>query len=221
MSDIASIRLPTINPTAAPDVDGGPERAPTPLPPQDQESTVGDRVSISDTARAKALAARGEANPLPPQARELPEGVEVSRGGGNVTISRDLENALGGTRTRELSVTVDPQAQSVTRERSVTGTNGQSISVTGSVARTETGFEGSVTLTGPGGEEVTRTVAQSFDAEAGTFSRAVTLEGGTYNVSRNQEVVRTEEGFEASFDLSVERNDLPEAQGGPEVEAEV
>ncbi|MEM9387109.1 MAG: hypothetical protein AAGA68_18750 [Pseudomonadota bacterium] len=224
MSDISSsLKLPSINITTAPALDGGPERAPTPQPPESQDSTVGYRVSISDRARAlvaKALQARAEAAPVPPQARELPEGVEVSRGGGTVEISREVESARGGTQTRELSVTVDPQAQTVSRERSVTGAGGRSITVSGSLTRVEGGFESSFTVTGPNGNEFNRTLEQSFDAEKGTFSRSVVVTGDTYTVSRSTEVERNDGGFDASFNLSVERNDLPQAQGGPEIESD-
>lgn len=225
MSDISStLRLPSsININASPELDGGPERAPTPLPPESQDSTVGDRISISERARAlvaKALQSRAEATPVPPQERQLPEGVEFSRGGGTVEISREVETAAGGTRTKELSVTVDPQTQTLSRERSVTGAGGRSVTVSGSLTRVDGGFESSFTVTGPNGEEFNRTVEQSFDGENGTFSRAVVVTGDTYTVSRSTEVERNEGGFDASFNLSVQRNDLPEAQGGPEVESD-
>ncbi len=222
MAEISSIRLPDFTRSNAPEIDGGPERAPTPKPPESQDSTVGDRITISERARAlvaEALQARREASPQPPQTRELPAGVEFSRGGGSVNISREVETAAGGTRTRELSVSVDPQAQSITRERSVTGSNGQTIALTGNLERTENGFVGSLTVTGPDGGEITRTVSQTFDDEAGTFSRSVVLSGGTYDISRSTELSRSTTGITAAFELDVQRNDAPESQGGPDVEA--
>lgn len=184
---------------------------------------MGDRINISERARelvAKALQNRAEATPVPPQARELPDGVEFSRGGGTVEISREVETAAGGTRTRELSVSVDPETQTVSRERSVTGAGGRNVTVSGSLTRTDTGFESSFTVTGPNGNEFNRSVEQSFDPEKGTLSRSVVVTGDTYTVSRSTELERTEGGFDASFNLSVQRNDLPEAQGGPEVESD-
>ncbi|MEO0972358.1 MAG: hypothetical protein AAFX85_04625 [Pseudomonadota bacterium] len=215
MTDISTLSLPSFtNQRATPELQGGPERAPapTPQPPESQESTVGDRVTISERARelvADALQSRREASPLPPQARTLPEGVEVTRDGGNVTVSREVETSFGGTQTRELSVTVDPSTQTVERSRSFTGATGQSVTVNGSLTRTDTGFESSVTVTGPNGNEVTRSVEQSFDRDAGTFSRSVSLSGGAYDVNRSTQLTRVDGGISAEFKLDVARADAP------------
>lgn len=196
-------------PNGGPDAKGGPQLDGGPVTDGGRPSANGgpsvrgDSFSISDVARF--LAARN-AGPMPPESRGLPEGVEVSREGGEFTVSRELERPGGRTSTRELSLSFDPSEQSVSRERTFTTADGRTLSIEGSVQRTENGYERSFTVTGLNGEQVTRTVSQSFDPKGEGLSRTVTLEGGTYDLERNVQVRRAATGLVAQVDLEVSRN---------------
>ena len=79
----------------------------------------------------------------------------------------------GSVVTRESSNAVDPDAGTRSRDVIWTGADGQTVTRSGEFTRTENGFEGSVTRTGPGGNSGGRQITGSYDPETGVFTREV------------------------------------------------
>jgi hypothetical protein len=131
--------------------------------------------------------------------------ISVERGEDSVEISREFTGPNGGTRVRSQSISFDPESQTVTRVRTGTNAEGETFTVSGSITRTENGFENTFTVTDRDGESVSRSVSQSYDEEAGVFTRQVSLDGDAYDLVRTFEGVRTDEGFEFSRTLEVSR----------------
>jgi hypothetical protein len=103
------------------------------------------------------------------------------------------------------SISFDAESQTLTRVRTGTNAEGETFTVSGSITRTENGFENTFTVTDRDGESVSRSVSQSYDEEAGVFTRQVSLDGDAYDLVRTFEGVRTDEGFEFSRTLEVSR----------------
>jgi hypothetical protein len=82
----------------------------------------------------------------------------------------------GQTATRDATVSFDGEAGTRTREVTTTGPNGQTRTVSDVTTKTDDDFERQIVTTNPNGSTVTRQVTRNRDAEAGTWTREVTVD---------------------------------------------
>jgi len=101
--------------------------------------------------------------------------VEFSRDRNGSELSVTTTGPGGRTRSRESAVSIDRENQTVIRDVTRTGNQGQQVHRHGETVRTENGFTNDLEITLRDGRSMTRQVDQSYDVETGTLTRQVEL----------------------------------------------
>ncbi len=93
-----------------------------------------------------------------------------------VTRSTMVTNAQGETATRDLTVSRDKEADTVTRDASYTTVDGRTGSMSDVVQRTDDGYSRDTTRTTPNGVTLMREVDVSCDKEANKCVKQVEVD---------------------------------------------
>jgi len=151
--------------------------------------------AFADSAVAAERGARARASQPRPNAA-VTRSTTVQRTETGRTSHTTVTGANGKTATRDVVVTRDPTAGTVTRDADYTGPNGKTRSAENVTQRTDDGFTRNTTITNANGQTATTQVIVSKDVDAGTRTRSVDrtgFDGKTLSVDSVTQ--RTDDGF--------------------------
>ena len=145
-----------------------------------------------DPQKVAAQVVKFEQDLMPP-VQEPVRDVQFTRTEDGFSVDVTTTTARG-TRERSVDISVDPESQTVTRDITVTGANGEQISRHGSLTITESGYTTNVSFTGRDDESISRMTEVTVDAENDSMTKVVNLDGRDHSFTRTTNVTRLDTG---------------------------